>query len=65
MSLNLKRADAAAPDEHHKVEKLERLEGMTDKIFMGVVVLVVAVAAVAMIVSSSTRRASARQFDRA
>jgi hypothetical protein len=51
MSLNLKRAAADATPEHHKVEKLERLEGMTDKIFMGVVVLVVAVAAVAMMVS--------------
>lgn len=50
MRPNLKRADDAHP-ETHRIEKLERLEGMTDKIFMGVVVLVIAVAAVAMAMS--------------
>jgi hypothetical protein len=52
MRLNQNPADAPM-SEPRRIEKLERLEGMTDKIFAGVVVLVVAVSAIAMLVSNA------------
>ena len=48
MRVDTKRTDIGNP-ELRRVERLERLEGMTDKIFMGVVALVVVAAAIAMI----------------